>query len=62
MKYENWLFVYYVWNIKNWIMNSLEISMKITFKFMKIIWEGKHMREKELTVHHPEKKELSVHI
>ena len=48
---------------KNWIINIVEIWMKITFKFMKIIWEGKHMREKELTVHHAEKKRIvSSHL
>ena len=37
--------------------------MKITFKSMNIISEGKLMREKELTVHHREKKRIvSSHL
>ena len=46
---------------KKWFINIFEIWMKITFQSMNIA-ERKHMKEKELTVHHAEKKELSVHI
>ena len=74
--FENWSILKinnYYWNMKidclyiiyeiskNSIINIVEIWMKITFKSMNIIAEGKHIRLKELTVHHREK-ELSVHI
>ena len=37
--------------------------MKITFKSMNIIAGRKLMREKELTIHHPEKKRIvSSHL